>query len=792
MIPDELPPALAAFAAYPQFIVWKFVPQPEGVKDKKVPIDPGTGAACNPHDASNQFTFNDARDNARSLGLNVGFAFNAVDPFFFVDVDNALRDGQWSDVAQWVFASFPGAAFEVSASGKGFHLFGRYEGAFPEHGKRRDDIGLEFYDTVRFVAFTFDSMQGDGNLPFNGYVEQFTAAAFPPKPTAELGEWVEAGPVPAARPITDDSKLIARMCAPTLRLGNKAQFADFWSADVDRLAAAFPRQSEEKEFDGQSADLSMASILAFWTGKDLARIERLMRASGFYALRAWKWDPRPDYLQKTILMACASCTGVYGAESAPTAAEAAPRVAAPTVGYALIAADRFPEFFSGCTYVIGRNRVLMPNGEFLGSEAFRAHMGGRKFAMEMDCSDDTDNAYKAFTESRAWPTARPQVWSTTFKPQDPPGSRYNARGEIDLTGTGAVNTYVTPLDVVSTPGDVTPFLDLLSRQLPDARDFQILLSWMAAIIQYPGCKFQWAPVMQGVPGNGKTFLAVMLARAVGAQYVHTPNSGDLDNKFNAWIESKILIIADDGDMKKQGIIERLTPMITNPRIEIQGKGGNQYTGENCANFIFIMNDKDMIRKTRDDRRFAIFHTAQQSTDDLIRDGMDAAYFVQLDRWFKAGGFAHITHYLQNYQIAEEFNPTTLAQRAPMTSSTQSAIEESRNTLEQTIQEAIEQGARGFMGGWVSSKWLSLRLERHKRSGPRANAKALKAVGYVPHPSLHGGRSPVAIACDEGTKSRLYVKADSIQSNIDGPQVVEAYIRAQNATAPATGSALHGS
>ena len=63
-----------------------------------------------------------------------------------------------------------------------------------------------------------------------------------------------------------------------------------------------------------------------------------------------------------------------------------------------------------------------------------------------------------------------------------------------------------------------------------------------------------------------------------------------------------------------------------------------------------------VRKTKDDRRFAIFYTAQQSMADIVKDGMGGNYFPELYNWLKRDGYAIVTDYLKNYSIPVELNP----------------------------------------------------------------------------------------------------------------------------------------
>src|SRR5262249_47879545 len=53
--------------------------------------------------------------------------------------------------------------------------------------------------------------------------------------------------------------------------------------------------------------------LAFWTGRDAVRMELLFSASTLGQRR--KWRERPDYRQRTIGAAIASCATVYSASS---------------------------------------------------------------------------------------------------------------------------------------------------------------------------------------------------------------------------------------------------------------------------------------------------------------------------------------------------------------------------------------------------------------------------------------------------------------------------------------------
>ena len=90
---QTLPPALAALAAYRQFLCYALVPsQRIPGKMDKLPVSPHTGQVCTAHDPSNWTTADHACAVATSWGpgYGVAFSFQESDPFFFIDIDNAF------------------------------------------------------------------------------------------------------------------------------------------------------------------------------------------------------------------------------------------------------------------------------------------------------------------------------------------------------------------------------------------------------------------------------------------------------------------------------------------------------------------------------------------------------------------------------------------------------------------------------------------------------------------------------------------------------------------------------
>jgi hypothetical protein len=97
----------------------------------------------------------------------------------------------------------------------------------------------------------------------------------------------------------DDAELLRRAMNSRSKpsaFGGKASFADLWLANEQVLAANYP-DANGRTYDASAADAALAQHLAFSTGSDCARIERMMKGC---ALVRDKWE-REDHLPRTIL-----------------------------------------------------------------------------------------------------------------------------------------------------------------------------------------------------------------------------------------------------------------------------------------------------------------------------------------------------------------------------------------------------------------------------------------------------------------------------------------------------------
>jgi len=784
-----LAPALAALAAYKQFILYHAAPSPTRPgRTEKFPCSALTGQVIDAHDPAYWVTAEVAYSIAPLFGpeYGVGFVLSDADPFFCLDVDDCLTSSGWSKQALELCTQFAGAAIEVSQSNKGLHIWGK--GEMPPHGCKNTALGLELYNSRRFIALGAPNATGNASTDCTAALARIVPQYFPPSvsPTTPI-EWTN-GPCADWRGPADDDELIRRMLASTpsaaSAFGGRATVADLWEGNVEALARSYPSTSQGQPYGQSEADAGLCQHLAFWTGRDCERMARLMRRS---ALAREKYE-REDYVQRTVLKACSISTTVYrerqsdipglpSSDSDDTpgpAAQPLTHTGRLTGGNVFVTPEQQIELWKGYTYVTDANVILTATGQQLGPEQFKNRYGGNVFIISNDNGKTTNNAWEAFTQSQA--TRMPKVDHSAFRPDLPPEALWERDGE------SFVNTY-RRLNIRRIEGDAAPFLNHVKRVLPNKRDRDILLAYMAAVVQYPGVKFQWAPLIQGTPGNGKTLFSTCVSEAVGERYTHFPKAAQIAEKFNGWLVGKIFIGVEDVYYPegRTEIVETLKPMITGRRQPIREMGRTERTMDVCANFIVNSNHKDAIRKTADDRRWCVMFCAQQSKEDKIRDGLTDMYFKSLYGWLQKDGYAIVAEFLRTYQIPEEFGLDCLRGDAPDTSSTEEAIAVSLGRVEQEVMEAIQSGQQGFAGGWVSSLALDamLKSQRMDLAMPRSKRRGMMvALGFEHHPAFRDGRC-TAVLPGTTTRPILYIKKDHWAAGLmSGSEVMKAYLAAQ--------------
>ena len=260
-----------------------------GIKPTKVPYNPRQGTKASSTDPSTWSTFDDVL--ASGTGYDgIGFVFAADDELVGVDLDDC-RNPETGSIELWAIEVLGDTRSytEVSPSGTGLHVFLR--GHLPAGARKRGPI--EIYERGRYFTVTghrVDELLADLRAPVLPMPE-LHAKLFPPQTVPPAARHPD---VPSLD--SDDVALVNR----ARQAANGAKFSSLWAGDT----SSYPSASE--------ADRALCSLLAFWSGRDAVRMDRLFRQS---ALLRPKWDERrgeETYGIRTIHQAIAQCHETYG------------------------------------------------------------------------------------------------------------------------------------------------------------------------------------------------------------------------------------------------------------------------------------------------------------------------------------------------------------------------------------------------------------------------------------------------------------------------------------------------
>lgn len=766
-----------------QWINWKSVPDTEPAKKPlKVPFCFKTGKKIDAHDPKNWFTYQEAKN----MDANIGFVLTANDPYFCVDLDKCKIDSEWSTHAFKILGWFPGAYVEISYSGDGLHIFGLSRG-FPQHASKKKflDGEVELYTSKRFIAFTEQGSNGNYNVDLTSNLQQFISNVMGTGSKSSQVSFFKAddnrwnNPDPEWIGPEDDNELIKKMLGsnkpPFSVLDETASIHDLWKNNIPVLSKTYPdRYGKGREYDYSDADNGLMSCLAFWTGNHLPRMLKLARMS---SLVRRKWDINRDYLKRTGWHSCVNNKKVYRDPKRVSKLQAKNSNDDNYLfGSQIFDISAQVVRFKGCIYILDRHAMFTPNQGVLKESQFNTWYGGGKFTLSHDGKSVTKKPFDVISTSGGYKF--PKVSTSCFRPEHKPGEI------IKINGADCVNTYIPQVINLST-GNVDMFLFLVNALFPQREDYDSIMSYAAACNQYPGKKFRWCPIIQGVEGNGKSLFMECVGYGIGEKYIHTAQASDLGNKFNSWMAEKLFIMVEEVfTTDKRETIEALKPLITNRRIPSQAKGVDTVTIDNRANFMMTTNHKNAIQKTKRDRRYAIYFTPQQEKEHLERDGLTEAFFKKFTTWLDhESGWDDIAGYLKRYPIIDALNPATTRLTAPDTTSTQEAIEVSQGIVHQEIQEAVAENRHGFRSGWISSYAISELLESKnlvKFFPRRKRREILKEIGYIAAPWMPNGRASKRLPSEDNTQPILYIREDMKFGKV---LTVDDYVNSQSEPVP---------
>ena len=227
--------------------------------------------------------------------------------------------------------------------------------------------------------------------------------------------------------------------------------------------------------------------------------------------------------------------------------------------------------------------------------------------------------------------------------------------------------------------------------LPDEREAEMFLDWLAYVVQNPGRRVNYAVLLQGTQGDGKSFFRCLLETVMGMANVRVMKAKSLEGDFNGWAVGQCVTAIEEVRLAGHNrfeILNNLKDQITNDHIEVHAKGKDQYTAKNTTNYLLFTNFNDALTIDDNDRRYLVLSSQWQSREAL--DEFEQANEDYYEKLYQAlemspGG---LRKWFLDYKLSPDFNPKS---KAPITKARASMIRMSKPDWMSCVEEVIKAG-----------------------------------------------------------------------------------------------------
>lgn len=295
---------------------------------------------------------------------------------------------------------------------------------------------------------------------------------------------------------------------------------------------------------------------------------------------------------------------------------------------------------------------------------------------------------------------------------------------IEENGMRYLNSWRSP-GVMPIEGDVSLFLNHVEYLFADKTDQYVLLNFIAFLIQFPGEKIHWMPILLGKPGIGKSFFKIILQGLLGASNISMPSNEQLHEAYTGWQKScQLVIIEELMGTDRRDLVNKLKRWVTEAETTIRAMYREGYIYPNRFNLIAFTNYDNALPIDGDDRRFCILQSLSDRKDD--------AYYQSLFDWARQPQNISALYHYFNTRDLRTFNPKG---NAPMTTAKKNMIELSMSVLEEFIKNGLEERSYPFDRDVAPIRHLKNNSPRHLRERSEKEwAKHMQKHGAVKYPS----------------------------------------------------------
>lgn len=305
---DKLPQELKAI---PHWVAWK-VDEKRNDKNEltyvKVPYNVNTNRNASTADPKTWVSYEDALKtiNQSEIYEGLGFVITKSDNIVFLDIDGCIEDGKFVDSEGAMLAqTLLGTTYcEYSPSGTGIHAY--FKGVkSDDFANRIDSLGMELYYDKRYMTVTGSIVEGsvDAICDNQSIIDKIANKYF----HKENNEFELNLNIGEGNDISIEK--IIELCKKNTKYDEKhkmtkgEKFKALFEGDWEKIT--------KLDNDHSRADLSLVNTLAFWTNRDMVKIDAIFRQSNLMRAKWDRKDGKGTYGTRTMKKAIERCKEGY-------------------------------------------------------------------------------------------------------------------------------------------------------------------------------------------------------------------------------------------------------------------------------------------------------------------------------------------------------------------------------------------------------------------------------------------------------------------------------------------------
>lgn len=297
----------------------------------------------------------------------------------------------------------------------------------------------------------------------------------------------------------------------------------------------------------------------------------------------------------------------------------------------------------------------------------------------------------------------------------------------------------------------------LRKMFANESEVNYFIKWMGWIVQNPGVKVRWLPLIIGAQGDAKSQLGIVMGLAMGSSNVKVVSQQELHENFTGWKYGHCLAVLEElkaVGKSRHDVSEKLKEPVTNNVISVLRKGRDGINAPNTQNYLALTNHRDAVIIEQDDRRWFVMETVFSQERKSPLEAFSEKYW---DDYFEAmkNENGSIRGWLLSIDTAG-FDPN----RAPPSSLAKDYMKtRSRSSDSTDLQELIDlaQGY-GYTSNVVATDCIADDCYRSfgNRLQTSRTSTALSEIGFIKYEKLIKWK---------GKPRRVYVKPNFLRGCI---------------------------